>query len=373
MLLLWLLFALMTAAVLRAVLRPLTRAAAPADDVRADIAVYRDQLAEIDGDAARGLIDGQEAESARREVARRLLARADALDAGPLARPVNVRALYSAVALLVPMSALAGYLVLGAPSLPDRPTVARGVPLEQAPVDALIAKVEARLRANPDDGQGWEVIAPVYFRLERFDEAAQAYAQAARLLGETTERLAGFAEATVLSANGIVTEPARLAYEKIRAMEPGRVEPRFWLALAKEQDGKMAEAAAEYRAILAAAPAEAAWRPLVEERLAAVDPSVPKVARPARGPSADDMKAAGEMSDKDRGQMIAAMVDGLAQRLKTSPQDAPGWVRLVQSYVVLGERAKALEALGEARRHLAGNPAALAELAALAKTLGLGS
>jgi cytochrome c-type biogenesis protein CcmH len=71
--------------------------------------------------------------------------------------------------------------------------------------------------------------------------------------------------------------------------------------------------------------------------------------------------------------MIAAMVDGLAQRLKANPQDAPGWVRLVQSYVVLGERAKALEALGEARRHLAGNPSALAELAALAKTLGLGS
>ncbi len=377
--LLWLMFALTTVAVLAAILRPLTR---PTDvsqaDAKpapaADIAVYKDQLTEIDADAARGLIDGAEAEAARREVARRLLARAGADATGAAVRGPDVRTLLLAVAGLVPVAAILGYLALGSPLLPARPAIAsRSVPLDKAPVNDLITAVEARLRTNPSDGQGWDVIAPVYFRLERFDDAAEAYAQAARLLGETTARLAGFAEATVLANNGIVTEPARLAYEKIRAQDPTRIEPRFWLALAKEQDGRKAEAAAEYKTLLASAPADAPWRPLVVERLQAVEPAAapPPVSQIPRGPSAADMKAAEQMSDRDRGQMIAGMVAGLAKRLEGNPQDPQGWTRLIQAYAVLDEKAKAAKALADARRHLAGNASALSELTALAKTLGI--
>ena len=153
-------------------------------------------------------------------------------------RPVAI-----AVAALVPLLTLALYLTHGTPGLPSYPMVGRAqAPLEQANVGELISKVEARLREHPEDGQGWDVIAPIYFKLGRYREAAAAFSSAARLEGETARRLAGFAEAAVLAADGVVGEEARLAFEKILQLEPKRPEPRFWLALAKEQDGKLADA-----------------------------------------------------------------------------------------------------------------------------------
>jgi cytochrome c-type biogenesis protein CcmH len=381
--LLWSLFAVMTAGVLLALLRPLTRAPDAHDEpaATADIAVYKAQLAEVDADLARGLIQPAEAEIARREIARRLLAAAP--DAPQTVKPsVALRPVALGLMAGVPLAAIATYIALGAPHLPAAPFAARkDMPVEKAPVDDLIARVEARLASNPDDGQGWDVIAPVYFRMQRFAEAAEAYERAAKLLGETVPRLAGFAESATLAANGIVTEPARLAYEKIAKADPSRIEPKFWLALALEQDGKVAEAAAAYRALLAGAPKDASWRPLVEERLAAVTGGTPTPGRQAppppqaapRGPSADDVAAAGKMTDADRAQMIRGMVDGLAKRLEANPDDVQGWQRLVQSFVVLGERDRAVAALGEARRKLAGNAQALSDLTALAKSLGLGS
>ena len=92
------------------------------------------------------------------------------------------------------------------------------------------------------------MIAPVYLKLGRFRDAADAYANAARLKGETAALLAGLAEASILASDGVVTEEARTAYEKILKLEPERIEPRFWLALAKEQDGRLAEALADYQA-----------------------------------------------------------------------------------------------------------------------------
>ena len=129
------------------------------------------------------------------------------------------------------------------------------------------------MREHPEDGEGWDVIAPVYYKLGRFRDAANAYAHAARLKGETVRRLAGLAESAVFAADGIVTEEARAAYEKILKLEPGRVEPRFWLALAKEQDGKLADALADYKALLAEAPPDAPWRAAVEGRIAEVCPA----------------------------------------------------------------------------------------------------
>jgi cytochrome c-type biogenesis protein CcmH len=393
--LLWVLFAVMTAAVLAGLLRPLWRAqtaATPA--VAADVAVYRQQLAEIDADRTRGLIDGAEAETARREVARRLLASAEAASQPRAIDLALAGRVATGLAAVLPAAALGCYLMLGAPQIAGRPSSERArTAAEQAPLDELVARIEARLAANPDDGQGWDVIAPVYFRLDRFDQAAAAFARALALLGDSTPRLAGFAESTVMANNGIVTEAARLAYEKLATREPSRIEPKFWLALALEQDGKLAEAATAYRALLAAAPPEATWKPLIEERLMAIAHAAARTGRPApaaprqtetaaprqaeaaapRGPTADDVKAAEQMGAKERGQMISGMVDGLAKRLEANPQDAQGWRRLVQSYVVLGERDKATRALNDARRHLAGNTEALAELAALAKSLGLGS
>jgi cytochrome c-type biogenesis protein CcmH len=172
----------------------------------------------------------------------------------------------------------------------------------------------------------------------------------------------------------VVTETARVAYEKILKLEPGRADARFWLALAKEQDGKLAEAVAEYKALLAESAAAAPWRAALEQRIAGVSQRLSGRPAPASpGPTAEDVAAAETLSADDRARMIAGMVEGLARRLKRDGRDLAGWRRLVNAYVVLGRKDDALTALADARKSFGGDEKALAELAALAKRLGLGS
>ena len=378
--LLWIAFALMTAAALAAVLLPLARPARRDELDSGALAVYRHQLEEIEDERTRGLVDNGEAAGARVEVARRLLASADRMDAQspPPPLPESKRATVAlATAAAIPLFTLALYLTHGSPGLPSFPATARTqMPIERAQISDLVAKVEARLREHPEDGDGWDVIAPVYYKLERFRDAANAYARAARLKGETVRRLAGLAESAVLAADGIVTEEARAAYERILALEPGRPEPRFWLALAKEQDGKLEPALSDYRALLSDAPADAPWRAAVESRIADVGRRIAGVDKPdprAPGPSAEDIAASEKLSPQDRTKMNAGMEDGLAERLKRDGRDLAGWQRLINAYAVLGRSQDARTALAEARKNFPADAAAQAALAALAKTLGLDS
>lgn len=388
---LWIIFAALTAAVLTAILWPVMRARAD-DAARAayDTAIYRDQLQEIETDLERGLIGEGEAEAAKTEISRRLLSAAGAGAGEGAASPGAADASRSPILALacvlacVPLLGLALYLNYGSPTLPDRPLAAR---LKNAPatqqIAALLARVESRLREHPEDGAGWDVIAPVYLKHRRYQDAADAYERAIRLLGETTPRLAGYGEALVLGNNGIVSETARQAFEKVLASDKSRLKPRFWLAMAKEQDGKLAEAATAWRDMLNYGSKGAPWRKVVEQRLRAVESklgpgSVPKPAasakaevKPERGPTAEDVKAAGQMSAEQRMAMITQMVDGLAQRLKQDGNDLKGWLRLTRAYMVLGKRDAARAALADARKAFEGNGEALGQLDALAKTLGL--
>ena len=377
--LLWVIFALMTSVVLIAVLAPLSRPATRADDAGAGaLEVYRDQLAEVEAERAGGLVETAEADAARVEISRRLLASAATPEgtAGAAARmPQHRTPLAIGAAVLVTLSSMVLYLVYGQPNMPSFPAADRqSGPLTDAPVGQLIAKVEARLRAEPRDGDGWAVIAPIYFKLGRYRDAANAYAHAAEIKGETVDRLAGFADATVFSADGIVTEDARIAYQKILKLAPGQPQARFWLAMAREQDGQLNEALTEYKAILAAAPAEASWRSSIEQRIAEVSRRQSGGEKDTpRGPTAQDVAAAQQLSDEQRAQMIAGMVDGLARRLERDGKDLPGWLRLVNAYAVLGRESDARAALANARKQLGGDDKAMAELSALAQRLGLGS
>jgi cytochrome c-type biogenesis protein CcmH len=376
--LLWLLFALLTAAVLAAVLAPLVGTFTQDDPAEAGtMAVYRDQLTELEAETARGLVDDAEAEAARLEISRRLLASAATSERATLRSPiasVGTRPVALAVALAVPVLALAVYITHGAPDLPAFPHAAQpSDPLGGARLTDLVAKVEAQLRKSPNDGDGWDAIAPVYYKLERFRDAADAFARAAALKGETVKRLTGFAQSAVLAADGIVTEDARVAYQKILKLEPGSPEARFWLAMAKEQDGNLEAAAADYKALLAEAPSDAPWRGALEARIKEI---AARLSSPDTGggrPSADDVAAAEQLPAQEQAKMIASMVDGLAARLKINGKDLQGWSRLVNAYAVLGRKTDAVAALADARKNFTGDEQALGKLAALAKGLGLGS
>lgn len=362
---LWILFAVMAAAVVWAVTRPLL-AQAPLENIADDkeIAVYRDQLAAIEAERADGLLGGAEAEGARIELARRLIRRAEAQERPAGSGPSGIgRAVVYAAASL-PVIGIGLYLLVGSPQLPSRPYATRlDMPIDQATAADLVARVEAHLRQHPEDGRGWDVLAPVYMRLGNLPQSADAFARAMRLLGESPSRLAGFARANILLQNGIVGEPARVAYEKLLKLEPQSIEPQVWLAIAREQDGDLKGADAEYRRLLPAS--EEPWKGLLTARLQAVSDRMAGK-EPEAGPTSG-------MGQADQQKLINQMVDGLAARLKENGKDLDGWMRLVRSYVVLGRRDEASSALTNARGQFAGDEKSLAQLNDLAQSLGLGS
>lgn len=359
----WVVFALMTGAAVAAVLWPLSRRATPVSAPDSDTRFYRDQLAEIERDQERGLLSPAEGEAARVEAARRLLRAADA--AGPAGDTVGEPALrrrraVSAIALsVVPLLAIAVYGAYGSPHLPAQPLSAR---LKDDPqrldFASAVSRIEAHLAAHPDDGRGWDVVAPVYLRAGRVQDAVKAYEAALRILGATAARLTGYGEALAAAEGGVVSAQARTAFEKAVAIDPAAPKPRFYLAQAAEQDGDTEQARRRYGEIVAHAPPEAAWVALVRERLAQLS-----------GGSAAEAVAA--MPPTDRQAAIRGMVEGLAARLETSGGSAEEWSRLVRSYAVLGEHDKARQALDKARHSLGDTVAAAEPLASVAREFNL--
>jgi cytochrome c-type biogenesis protein CcmH len=369
--LLWFLLALMTAAASLAVLWPLGHAA----DVQSgsDLAVYRDQLDEIARDRAAGLIGESEAQAARNEVSRRLIAAADAAEFShllPIGSPLwRRRAAAVAAVVVVPLVAVALYLTVGSPQLPGQPLEARLRAVHQdKSITSLVSQVEAHLESNPDDARGYEVLAPVYLRLGRFNDAVNARRKLLMLNGENAERQSDLGEALVAAANGIVTAEAKTNFDRALALDRNELKARFFVGLAAEQDGDRTGAAATWRSMLEGAPGDAPWLPIVREALARVG-GAPSNGAP--GPSTEDIAAAGSMSEKDRGEMIRGMVARLADRLKENGTDVDGWQRLLRAYMVLGERERAHAAASDARRALANDPDKLRRIEDVIKTLGL--
>lgn len=340
----WIFIAVLTGAAIMAVLAPLGRAAEadhPAERARR---VYLDQLTELERDRADGRISGGEAEAARAEIARRLIA-TDREAAGALGpgSPMARRATAIGALVGIPLLSLGLYLSLGAPNLPGQPLAVRlAAPSAPDDIQLLIAKVEEHLASAPQDGRGWEVVAPVYLELGRADDAAAAYRNAIRLLGSSAQRQTGLGEAILAAQGGIVTADARAAFQAANEADPAAPAPLFYLALAAEQEGDFDAAAAGWRALLAETPADAPWRSAVEDSLARVGGAE----RPS-GPTGAQIAAAEGMAPDDQAEMIEGMVSGLAERLAREPDDAEGWIRLIRSYVVLGraeDAAKAVEA-----------------------------
>jgi cytochrome c-type biogenesis protein CcmH len=364
---LWFVFALMTAAAIFAVLWPLGRRGRPQDD-GSETTVYKDQLAEVDRDLAAGLIGSPEAEAARVEISRRLLAAADNQRDPPAASSLRLRRFAAILALVgLPILSLAIYLPLGSPRLRDFPLAQRTrAPDATQSLDNLVAQVEAHLEKNPTDGRGWNVLAPVLARLGRYEEAVRAYHNTITYNGDSADRRADLGEALAGAAGGVVTSEARAEFERAIAMNAEEPKASYFLGLAAEQDGRTAEAASIWRSILAKAPPDTPWRPLVQAALNRVGGSG---APPAL--SGEAMAAAKDMNEADRGAMIRGMVDRLASRLKQNGDDVEGWLRLVRAYAVMGDRDKAKSALTDARQAVANDAERLRQLNEGLKDLGL--
>ncbi|WP_192249048.1 c-type cytochrome biogenesis protein CcmI [Mesorhizobium silamurunense] len=371
----WVIAAILTLGASLAVLLPLaggTKGASAAGDH--DLEVYRDQLSELDRDMARGLIQPNEAEEARAEIGRRILRLGAGSQLGKEAPRSSrtARLVATAAVLLVPLVSWGLYGALGSPDLPSQPLTERLAknPADSS-VDELVARAEAHLAANPSDGKGWDVLAPVYLRLQRFPDAITAYRNAIRLDGDSAVRQAGLGEAIANAAGGIVTAEAQGAFDAALKLDPANAKASFYLAMGLAQEGRKTEAAAAWRKMLGQLAPDSPWRSAVQQALA--DTAEPPVTagKPAAGPDADQVEAAQQMSPQDRQAMIGTMVAGLDDRLKQNPRDEEGWMRLIRSYVVLGKAGQARGALGRAVAAFGADSEQAKKFTAFAASLGV--
>jgi cytochrome c-type biogenesis protein CcmH len=394
---LWMILTVMVALAAVGLTLPLVRrydARAPRDNV---VEVLKSQLADIDAQAASGTVAPPEAEGLRNEVKRRLLT--ESREAPQASRPLSSRALVAlafGVVAVVALAATGLYARLGRPDLPSASVSAPAAgPSDAAPgahpgggdVPAMIAQLEAKLKQSPNDPEGWGMLGWSYFQTGRYAEAASAYGQAATLDPKNAEHPSSQGESLVRAAGGQVTPAAQDAFRQALTIDPGDPRARYFMAVAKDQGGDHKGAMDDWIALLRTAPEGAAWATEVrtfvegvakqrgEDISARLPPAVataaaaPQVDAAAPGPDASQVAAAGQMSDAERQSMIAGMVDNLAAKLRASPNDPDGWVRLMRARMVLGQTDQAAADYRDARKALSG--AQQAQVREAAKGLGV--
>jgi cytochrome c-type biogenesis protein CcmH len=361
---LWFALAVMTGFAVLVALWPLAFRRARPPKAPSEVGFYQAQLAEIDRDVDRGQLAQSEAAAARAEAARRLIAASASEAAGAPGGDDLKRRRVAAVLILIaiPLTALGAYGLLGRPDLPDAPLAERKADAASpAALEGAIAKIEAHLAATPDDARGWRLLAPVYMRMSRYDDAAKAFRQLLRLEGENGGRRADYGEALVAAAGGAVTSDARATFDKALTDTPALPKARFYLALAVEQDGDTKKAIEQYQSLLDDSKGDAPWANVVKSRLARL-----------KGEPAPQTASSGlEGMSADQQQMVRGMVERLATRLAKSGGGAEEWARLIRAYSVLHENDKAKETLAAARTALANDAKAGAGLDSLARDLGL--
>ncbi len=381
---LWLILITLTILVLVLVLLPLLRRpGAVAARREYDLSVYRAQLRELRRDQERGLLGPDEARAARLEVERRMLAAAAGDDA--LRTPGSRPRLASALVLLLALPALSILLYgrLGQPGLPAMPfavrndqgqvSAAAGEAPDLPSVEKLVAALEHRVQAIPGDLEGWRRLARAYQLIDQPTKAASAYQHALALDEADAELQAGFAEASIEGAGGIVTEAAGKALVRALELEPANPRARFYQGLALVQRGERQKALALWAGLIKDTPADAPYLAVLRDRVTALaqdlgqDPAkvVPQPAPPAMTaqPPAEQLPGRPEALRAEAGRLDTA--------LARKPEDWQGWIRLARARAALGQAADAEAALARGAEVYAGAPFVQQQFAAAASELGI--
>ncbi len=326
--------------------RPVNAGSGAVDDATASH--FRLQLREIEGDVVSGRLGEAESLAARGELARELI-RLKGEDARPAAGTLHKPVLLLAIGATAALT-FGAYALLGQPDLPALPLAERAPP--EMTLEAAIQRVETQLTRQPDDLQGWTVVAPAYMQMGRFADAEHAYRRIVELSGETPDRLTDLAEAIMMKDGGNpVGEPAELL-KRAMVLDPAHVRSRFYLASEATRAGEYQSAIGQWEALLALGKDGDTWVASAEQGLAAARAGLDGAA-PA--PTAAD---------------IAAMVEGLSSRLAGEGGTIGEWTQLVRSRLVLGETELAQSAY-EAARAAYPDPAVRTELDVLAADNGL--
>ena len=312
------LLALLTTATVGALLIPLLRARVTSTSrFEGELAIYRDQLAEVERELASGALSESEAAATRLEIERRVLATDSVAKATAPSPDALHRLLPPALALAVPLLALGLYLKIGHPGLPAAPFVAGANPSAEQPIDVaqLVAQARARVAAEPNNA----------------------------------DALSALGEALTLEADGTVTPAASEAFNKALALQPGDPRALYYLGLHDAQSGDSAAALKRWQELEARSPPNAPFLPMLRAEMARVAQAAGLPANTTMPqPSRDQQEAMAALTPEQRQQAIRGMVEGLAARMKENPQDRGGWLRLANAWKVLGEHAGAIDAYAKA-------------------------
>ncbi|MBT3989104.1 MAG: c-type cytochrome biogenesis protein CcmI [Rhodospirillaceae bacterium] len=360
---LWIAIAALVLISLLVIILPLLRKEAAAQSDHNAI-VYQDQLTEIDSDVERGLLNEVEAAALKSEINRRLDKTSLEKTAATPSQTSGLRlAMAIAIIVVIPLAALGLYQHLGSPQKPDLPFAKRKfaapVKAANAEMERLVNALKARMEENPDKIEGWLLLGRSLVSLERFKDASEAFRRAFQVDPNRADIAASAGETGFMAEGGEFTPEVRRYFQTAQKLNPGEHKALYYLGLDLAEQKKYREAMQNWIDLIAISPPNAPWLEIVRQRLAAIAESEkikisdikPRLTAPPRpamgpapGPTQEDVKAAQEMSGKDRQAFIRSMVERLAERLKSEPGDLAGWRRLAQAYRVLGEEEKAAEA-----------------------------
>lgn len=379
--------AALTAAVTAALLAPLFRSRAQVTASETEVAIYRDQLNEIERDVERGVLPESEAKAARAEIARRLIHAGEGAEPAASEPPGRRRIIVWIAVIAVPLAGLGAYLALGTPNEVDYPYAER---LTDPSTNDLFARlqtaqnrdslaglqglVDDALAKTPDNARLLEAAALVYLGANRFEDAVNAYNQFIAIAGPDGDPDGAFAQMlgeNIMIGEGGVTPLAAAMFNRVLSVDPSNPSVRLYLAIDLKARGENDAAVAAFLDLLQDEPAGGApWGDLARAQLADLGveaPPPPAAAPAASAPAASPAPAA---FTPDQLEMINQMVAGLAARLAENPDDLDGWAQLIRSYIVLGRTEDAQTAVATAREVFAGNADALATIEAAAAQLG---
>lgn len=226
MTLFWVYAALLAGVALAFLVTPLMRArarvGAPVSRAASNLTVFRDQFAELDADLAAGSIGREQWEAARGDLQRGLLEDVGAPTAIAAVPVKRSRAAAIAIGIALPLVSVLMYLSLGSPQGldPRKESAAQGAPhqLTQEQIESMAARLAQRLESNPDDGEGWVMLARTYSALGRFDEAAGAYAKAEARFPQDAQLLADHADSLAMAqGQSLQGRPEALVQRALRA------------------------------------------------------------------------------------------------------------------------------------------------------------
>jgi cytochrome c-type biogenesis protein CcmH len=318
----------------------------------AERSIYVDQLAELDRDRDRGLIEQAQYEAARLEIGRRA-ARALADPAQAKARSGGRVALFAALA--APLCALGLYLVLGSPGTPDQPFEARrGELLARDPAslqpNELIALLEDQTRRAPNDPQPHIFLGELLANQGRDEDALRAFQAALRRDPRNAQALSNAGAMIVKLDAGTVGPDALQAFMAALAIDPKAPVPQFYVALSRQQQGDQTTALSLWRALYQSFPPQDQRRRALAARIAE------DLAVVRQGPDGQTAEAAATMTDAERRTFIASMIEARASKAAANPQDLNATLSLARVRAMTGDVSAARAALDRLEAAHPGDP-----------------